>query len=417
MPQKIILGNGLTAKIFAFYNREYKIIGEENSLTTEEGTAPLIFLQYNPYNIKFIQDLSETVGKQIPFTIKNFDILCSDKGEYIRDMTKEDKLKIISKKLTETGGKKLNFIHPLFQSIAMSEESHGILKIIDINFKDVIKLLNEVISSQIICKERIKSIVTDFKIIYTDTKAFEYDSCVSTISIDKLYILCGVESHGFDTLDTTVVKGTEHELGINLIPYENAIIYFPQENIEFSKVIKRDGICYAEITGDSLVFKNGIKSHATRIVKKSLPFVFPGIVFLGRYAEWNPDIRIQDIIRRSSEKTIMQEIWNDQKAFSSRYFNYEPNIDILQRNIKECVLLLQRESFDLLECINWKVHSNNKIKLDYEKIKEEWIDIYKYWLTIGINLGINYEEFVDAYNKKSKRLNENGKSQINKLDI
>lgn len=400
--EKLILGNGLSAKIFAFYNREYKIIGKDITMTKDSVLNKMIFLQDNSYNRMFLKDLIFISKRNIKIIYENISVVSLEGDEYKIGITEQEKKEILEKKLTD-GEKKLCFKNRIFKEKAkLSESKDGVLKVIEVDFAEIIDALDSVIGLQIIDKSFVKKIDLNEKMLITENDIYRYSNCISTINLNVFYKLCGITDKKNETLGTTIVKGTEKDFGIPNIPYENAIVYFPQKEFEFGKVVKRKKICYAEITGETKNF-DGIFRTDTRLIRKNITNDFKDFFFLGRYAEWDPDIKIQDVIKKSSDRNIMQKIWSNQKSFSSKFYNMEENSELIQSNVKDQSMLLIGEVFSLLENINWKRHVIEK-KLDFEEIKEEWIDIFKYWLTIGINLGINFEDFIDSYYKKSEKL-------------
>jgi hypothetical protein len=69
-----ILGYGIAAKIFAFYNPEYKIIGKNKSATKDAIANKFITLQYNPYNLMLLKDLEFRTGEKIDYKLKNLEV-------------------------------------------------------------------------------------------------------------------------------------------------------------------------------------------------------------------------------------------------------------------------------------------------------------------------------------------------------
>lgn len=403
---KVILGNGLSGKIFAFYNREYKIIGKSQPQAGNNIMQNMIFLHDCYYNRMFLQDLIDISKTNINYCFKNVDVLTFDNNKYITEISEETKQKILDKKLTSISGKKLIFKNSVFENkITLSEEKNNLLKIIEVNFDEILSALDKVISDQVIDDSFVTKIDVKDKKIITEKGEYKYSSCISTINLNIFAKLSEEDFGSLDTLETTIAEGIEEDFNIPKIPYETAIIYFPQDKYEFGKIIKRNGKCYAEITGISNNYKKFVVDKSARLVKKNIVNDIPGVMFVSRYACWDPNIRIQDVIRQSSNKVSMQNIWTSQKAFSCRFFNMDEDLNLIQRNVKECILLMQNECFDLLNCINWKINTSEK-KIDIDKIKEEGIDVFKYLLTIWINLGLTYEDFLDAYNKKDIKLKE-----------
>lgn len=406
MNHNIIIGNGMTAKIFAFYNRDYKIIGKESSAVLSPIKSAVITLQNEPEVKKFLNDLENTTGEKLNYTFCNMDVMFLEDDGYVFDTTQEAKLKIIDKKLTDVDGKKLSYVSPVFQEgVVLANASSSVSKIIEIDYKVLTEQLNKVITAQILEASNVTGIDTQHKKITTKAQEYSYDSCVSTIPIYAFLELCGIKGYEFDSLSTSVIKGTESDFKVPKIPSKNAIVYYPQSKYKFTRIFKRQGVCYAEYTG--VVTDEGAEVLPnSKMAKKNLNIAFEGVMFLGRYAEWNPNVRMQDVIRRSSDRITMQNIWANQRAFSSEYFNFTEDIKLMQENTKTVSMLMINEIVDLLNQTNWKQHFRTEKRLDIETIKEEWIDIFKYWLTLGINFGFSFEDFVKAYNVKSKVLDK-----------
>lgn len=395
----------MSAKIWAFYNREYSIIGPENKQMTSGISQNLMFLQENNFNLGFLADLIRISKQDIKYTIKSIDVLTYSDRTFKFSTTEHEKLAIINKKLTDTSGKKLQFSKSIFQDVVLSEEKNNLLRVIEVNFSDINTALDKVISAQVLSRSKIVRITPQE--VFTDiADSYAYEQIINTIPYNFFYTAYTGKACDFGRLDTTIIQGTEQDFGIEPIPYETAIVYFPEERYQFSKIVKRNGICYAEITG--LVDMPIEKLNRAEVIKNSrlvkTPITeFPNIVQLGRFAEWNPDIRIQNIVERSSNKTIMHKIWQDQKEYTGKYFDFTQDLKLVQENIKELSLLMNAKTFSLLEKINWKRHKEQH-KLDINQVHDELIGIYQYWLSICLNLGVSFEEFTDIYNKKMKKL-------------
>lgn len=403
--KKIILGGGISAKIFAFYNREYEIIGRKESATAVTEMQNFIEMQYHPLCLMFLKDIERISGNKIPYKFVNRQILYFDGKNYSADIKSEDKIKILEKKLTDINTKqKLEIKTKLFSDINFAQDVNGEYRIIVIDFNLLHKILDEIIHPQYICQENVKNIIlAENKIITETNKQFIFEDCVSTIPLNIFYKLCNIDV-ALHSSDVYVRETTESELEIPEIPSDNAMVYFPEKNKIFTRVIKKDGKCFVDITGNPNDNKKYYIMKNARFSLHINKHIFNNIMFLGRFSEWNPNITLQDVIRKSSSKIQMQKIWENQKAFSSHFFDFKEDLHVLQNNIKEQSLLLMNEIFDLLGKINWKKHLQSEKKIEMQEIQEEWIDIFKYWLTIGVNLGITFDDFVKKYYSKSGRL-------------
>ena len=98
----------------------------------------------------------------------------------------------------------------------------------------------------------------------------------------------------------------------------------------------------------------------------------------------------------------MEYLWDDQKEFNSIFIDYE---NLTQKDkinlIKENALLLVDEIMEMVNETNWKAHRKNKEHFIESNLKEEWIDIFKYWLSMGLIWGFDPYDFLLEYDRKS----------------
>ena len=100
---------------------------------------------------------------------------------------------------------------------------------------------------------------------------------------------------------------------------------------------------------------------------------------------------------------ILKEIWQCQKTFNRNFMNFEELTDKNRQELtKEMILHLSDETHELLREIKWKMHRQQNIKVNRNNLLEEWIDIFKYWLTIGQIWDATPEEFVEMFQQKSE---------------
>lgn len=100
---------------------------------------------------------------------------------------------------------------------------------------------------------------------------------------------------------------------------------------------------------------------------------------------------------------ILKYIWSVQKEFNKNFVDFE-NLDNQQGQsmTKEYVLHTISELNELLNEVNWKVHhKKNSVEINRRELVLEWIDVFKYWLSIGLLWDITPEEFVKAFDEKS----------------
>lgn len=99
----------------------------------------------------------------------------------------------------------------------------------------------------------------------------------------------------------------------------------------------------------------------------------------------------------------LNEIWTKQENFNTNFVDFS-NLSEEDRQswTKEYVLHLIDETSSLLNEVNWKLHhKSDTIKINRKELVFEWIDVFKYWLSIGLVWGITPDEFISAYSEKS----------------
>jgi len=72
-----------------------------------------------------------------------------------------------------------------------------------------------------------------------------------------------------------------------------------------------------------------------------------------------------------------------------------------QAMTKEYILHLISECDELLNSINWKMHRVHDKVVSRSKLKEEWIDLFKYVLSIGLVWGFDHSDLVSEFYRKS----------------
>lgn len=65
-----------------------------------------------------------------------------------------------------------------------------------------------------------------------------------------------------------------------------------------------------------------------------------------------------------------------------------------------------KELTEVIDEVNYKHHKFTRFDIDRNKIKEELIDAFKFWLNLAIIHGFTVEELVQEYFRKSKIVEE-----------
>ena len=95
-------------------------------------------------------------------------------------------------------------------------------------------------------------------------------------------------------------------------------------------------------------------------------------------------------------------IWKTQLDFNELVHGKLSDMNEVEINdwTKQMILELFSEVNEFLREINFKRHRKPTMTIKSNMI-EEWIDIFKYWLTIGLLQGWTPENFLDEYKRKS----------------
>lgn len=103
-----------------------------------------------------------------------------------------------------------------------------------------------------------------------------------------------------------------------------------------------------------------------------------------------------------STPSLLQNMWSNQKSFNQNFVDYESLTDKKKvEHTKEYALLMVDEMMELVRETNWKNHRKDKLNLIQSNMKEEWIDVFKYWLSIGLIWGFSPEDMIEEYQRKS----------------
>ena len=99
----------------------------------------------------------------------------------------------------------------------------------------------------------------------------------------------------------------------------------------------------------------------------------------------------------------LERIWKRQAEFNR---NFQPNLGALTQAeqellTKDFVLYMQDEMMELLKNLNWKTHRREKADLLQANIREEMIDIFKYWNSLALIWNMTPEDFLKEWDRKT----------------
>jgi len=404
---KIILGNGISAKIFALYNPEYvRIAPSGESQIEKKDFLRCAFLHRSSWADQFLYD----IGMKGLAMDEDIQMGHYFKNIFRRSMPEGEVMELFLRKKM-VGLESPSSLFPKESALAKPYLESASLATYNLRLDDVVETLNEKIKQRQIRDAKVTSIQDGF-INLSVGQAMPYSHLVSTIPAPVFW-----EIYEGKYLENKVLYSSS--LFLQTMSYsvwigmgypeleEKVICYFPEKKYPFD----RAGRWY-ELYGDevfiegSVKFSKAVEIKGARLARDYSNVPPPNIMFLGRYAEWNPDIMIHNVIGRCLNKYMVEDIWSDQKSFNRKFVQYSPDISYVQGVIKDYLLHLMSETDSLLNTINWKIQDLDKtdIKVDRDAALEEWIDIFKFWLSIGLMFGFTPADFYDMYWDKTRRV-------------
>jgi len=139
------------------------------------------------------------------------------------------------------------------------------------------------------------------------------------------------------------------------------------------------------------------------------------VVFLGRHAQWDYKVKVQDIVRVSRfSKFMLANMRSRQSRFNKNFMDFNKlSFEDRQMLTEKWILYIQAELTELLDETNWKLHRPGK-EIEKSKILNEWIDSLKFLLGIADIWGFDNAEIFKAFHDKSdfveKRFQEEEKN-------
>ena len=114
---------------------------------------------------------------------------------------------------------------------------------------------------------------------------------------------------------------------------------------------------------------------------------------------------------------ILEDIFKEQEKFNKHFFNRDKaTLKDKEERTKELILYLIAECHELLNCLDYKRHRKlPPIEPNADNMKFEWIDIFKFWLSIGLVWDFTPEDLLKTFTMKSKIVEQRYKQEY-KID-
>lgn len=300
---KYILGAGISGLVCKYYNPEYKIISPEiGGQITKHNNLLMTFHVHNTPVTKELLD-----GLKIKHTEKQINIFYYYDKKVVSEPNSSLKAKAIKNKIAEYDYDS-NFIEPANFSPSLGG-SH--LSIFDVDIDRLVKKLTPKDKNGLL-HGKVKLINNNRKFLLmlgTDEKLkmLPFEKMVSTIPANNFFFMlynyrCG---YSFNYLPSTYV------LSKDAPPFydKEGIYYVCDTSHIYNRVQPYQGGFVYEITG--LPTEEQLHSEITNIVDIERRYVgiirdtsvdnFRNIRFIGRNAEWNSSIHLEEAIAKSKE--------------------------------------------------------------------------------------------------------------------
>jgi hypothetical protein len=182
------------------------------------------------------------------------------------------------------------------------------------------------------------------------------------------------------------------------------IIYFEEGNITKQLNNVAENASWKEYKEYPDVVKKGDKIFSRKGVRfnNGKAFVPPeGVIFVGRFSTGNVHWRIEDSIFVAKKGLAISEFIAEQQRFDTAV-KEKKEMPFAER-LQHVLLGLHSEVSELAESINFKLNRPNSTTepVDAEKILMDFVDIFKYALSIANEFNFTPREIYDGFFEKS----------------
>lgn len=302
MNNKYIIGGGISALIFKFYNPEFAIISPEvGGSLVKNNVFSVSWIHNTKYTRKLLSDLK--------IVIDPYDVVM---GYYYNGYVHpscpvEHKQKTILKKMTDVTTDELieDFKIP---DTTLSVDSN-IIKGLNL---DIFTIFDKLETGSDMITATVKSI-TDTHIIISTGDELQYDKLISTMPAPAFWKIYSGKNNQQDNsaynqfkfLPITIIDTFDKPLIFNA---KYKLIYFA-EDYSFNRILWKEPFSYSyEFTGKIDNIKKYLpnvritsisKQHVGRLITCDNAEPSDNITFLGRFAEWDHSNKIQHVAAKA----------------------------------------------------------------------------------------------------------------------
>ena len=308
------LGFGISAAILKFYCPEIKIISKPGGAGGQisGGFASLKNLFVNEWTRKLLKDLElepKVIDSKFGFFVN---------GEVTKDVSRELKEMLLSKKLNEADSKK-NF--DLKDKDVNFGAGDGYNKIYDISFQQLFNAIKSKINMKDVISGDVMLISTGRQTLVTkDFQKFAFDKLVSTIAApDFRYFAYDLDMpRNFKYIPKTYVMCSAPPIVLRKAFEEYDLIYLI-DRFKFNRITKANAVFTYEITGafsrdelssmldsDVEIINHFVQRIGLIMSPPLEDNVGKHIFYLGRLAEFKHDIRVEHVCEKIVTKLIKE---------------------------------------------------------------------------------------------------------------
>lgn len=398
---KYIIGGGISGLLYAAYNPDHTIISPDlGGRLNQKFFENIIYLHKTPLTQKLLDDF------EVDYEHKTQMIKYAKGSKVTSHIDVDDKVSMIKKKLDDPD------FNPSDLKLSTSDYYISVLVFDYGKFIDKIAQKVKHIDDKVIR-------ITDDEII-TEKTGYKFDELVSTIPAPLFWRLYHDDPGlKFDHKPVTFALTNKEPEWAEGIEYD--MIYCIDDEQEYTRISKKPGtrdnpdfILY-EFTGeydeswviDQLPDGAVIESHyvdKAGVIYTNMNNIPPkNVLFAGRFATWNHAHKQQDVLKKAMFDYDFRNVFHRQASFSRNFidFNNLGDNDYTLEMMKVYILNLYSEVTEILNELPYRQHKDAP-PVDYPALIEEAIDTFKYLLNIFIILGVDAEQFIQEFNRKSE---------------
>lgn len=287
----LIIGGGIVGLLAAYYNDDYLLISKDIGGQMSENVLGPRILEVNEYSKKLLKEFN------IKENIKTATIGYEVDGLLVSKVKKEDRINYYMKSRCIDN----------FDDVPSSVMSDGKNKIYyyDLNWNKLITEIKNKIKDRIIYHD-VKKIDISHKILQLDNNdTIIYSKLISTIPAPLFYKLSNIKNDSFNYINKYFMITTTQVFDIKNYDY----VYFTSNKNSYHRItkLKNNKYCIEYTTNGDADFSLIDKSDECYFIKygqlvSGKVDKFDDIRFLGRFAEWNHHIKVDDVVGKLINK-------------------------------------------------------------------------------------------------------------------